>query len=322
LNDDRTFPRANIPILVMSLVLALILWAVVTTQESAQNKEVVIGLEYSHIPAGFTVVRPPTEHTIHLNGPAEAVKGLQDYKETGTVDLRTAKAEGNHEFVIGLPYDMQSVAVPNFPKITLDVERLVDVTLPLQTGTSGRLPDPNIILGERDAKPHTIHVIGPRPSVAQVSQARVTIDLSKLHPEQPDTPDYDGYVELYDARGTQLNQKDLGLRVDPPNCQVRLAFMPAPVQKPVFVSVSFRGHPSAGYRVDGYDVTPQTVTLIGASLVLAGTKQVETEPVDLSGIAASHQFTVKVILPPNVSTSVPKIVKVRVSVRPVNQAPH
>lgn len=313
--------RPNVPILLLSLFLAFVCWAVVTTQETATQRDISVSLRYGALNPHLALDRPPPQDwMIKIAGPADFLKGIADKPHSAYVDLSQVHQPGTHLFTIGLPPDLRDIAVPTgFPRMTLTVDEVKSMPYTVQTGTSGRLNDPSVILTARDVAPHMVQVTGPRAAVKKVAQARVTIDLNKVH---IDNPVYDGYVRLYDASGNQIDEANNGITIEPPNVQVHLGFSAAPVEKTVFVLVMWKGHPDNGFRVTTYDAAPTNVKISGSSLALASTRQVETEPVDLTGLTSSREFKAKVMLPPGVTASDPRTVRVRVTVHPLPNAPH
>ena len=69
-----------------------------------------------------------------------------------------------------------------------------------------------------------------------------------------------------------------------------------------------------------YQNQPETVAISGTSQAIATLSQVETEPIDLTGLTKDHQFTAAIKLPPGISKCEPNKVKVRVHIVPVPAA--
>ncbi|HXZ88222.1 MAG TPA: CdaR family protein [Candidatus Binataceae bacterium] len=89
------------------------------------------------------------------------------------------------------------------------------------------------------------------------------------------------------------------------------------VTRSVPVHLVTTGKVAEGYRLAVSEITPATITLKGPSKELARIEQVDTEPVDVSGLAASATNVIGLGLPAGRIKTDPEQVTARVSVAPV-----
>lgn len=318
MNLDR-LRSANFSTLFMSFCLAVALWGVVFTQDSTTTTQtLLISLSYPNtLDPNLVLVNQPTSIFVEVTTSSEHMKEIANRQWIGSVTLTGAKP-GHQTYPVALPAGIRDIAKEPRGKVDLVIERVLRRTIPLQAVTKGKLSDSNTVLSDRTVSPPSVTISGPGTAVANVSDARIVLDLDQETPQNPTTQQ--NYIYLYDSNGVQLDTEKLGIRTDPPIGEVTPVFMSATQQRIVSVLPQFANQPSSGYRTGSFNVQPPTVTLTGSSSTLAQISQVLTEPVNLKGLSQSHQFKVKVILPKGVSQSRPMSVKVRVEVLPASVA--
>jgi hypothetical protein len=77
--------------------------------------------------------------------------------------------------------------------------------------------------------------------------------------------------------------------------QLRLRFDRL-VRKDVPVMIKVTGTPEAGYRVTAQSVSPLMLRIVGPEARVTAVREVETDPVDLSGLSASREFRVNAFI--------------------------
>jgi YbbR domain-containing protein len=301
----------------MSLILALVLWAVVRSiDSSAPPEQVYVPLTFAGISPKLVVVDPPSQIPVVVSAPPDQLKEIKSATLLGRVNLSSAQS-GKGRYSVALPALLRDVTTPSLPQVDLLIEPVERRVLKVEIGTVGLLNDRSVVLVDRYWVPKTVTVSGPQSKVAKVAHARVTLDLSKLDPAHPSP--YEDYIYLYDGNNVQIQEVREGLTIDNPTARIQTVFDSALQEKTLSVLVPVKGKPNLGYLTGPMDVSPPTVVVTGKSLALASLTQVETEQIDLTGLTRDKQFTVRVVRPLGVKVSVPSQVKVRISIRP--QAP-
>lgn len=89
------------------------------------------------------------------------------------------------------------------------------------------------------------------------------------------------------------------------------------VTRSVPVHLVTTGKVAQGYRLAVSEITPATIALEGPSKELARVEQVDTQPVDVSGLAASATNVIGLSMPPGRIKADPDEVTAKVSVAPV-----
>jgi len=310
--DDA--PKANMPILIMSLFLSIILWGVVYAQNANPNpKEFEVSLSMPGLSPQLALLNPPKSIQVAVVASPERLK-LIPSQLVGQVNLAHAHG-GKAYYSVALPLSIKDIAVENTPSVQLSIEPVVYRTLPVQSGTRGKVSDKTAILTERNVMPKTVTVSGAESIMKSVAEARVTLDLAQEDPAHP-TPQLQD-IFLYDASGHQISEERGDLKKDSYQAEVTPTFTSPLQEKTAIVLVKLVGQANRGYAVTNYEAAPTAVTIRGSSIALARLSQIETGPVDLKGLTKDKQFTTTLVLPPGVNSTTPSKVKVRVTVRPV-----
>lgn len=123
-----------------------------------------------------------------------------------------------------------------------------------------------------------LRLSGPRTRLAalNVADLRVTLDLKKL------TPGVTAFRRLEDKLSLPSGVRVV--RLAPSTVEVKLEKVG---HKLVRVKVVTSGEPAPGYTVARVEVKPKKVTVVGAQSELKGVHEVETDPIELSGIRES-----------------------------------
>lgn len=312
--ESRGGGTVNAPILFMSLFMALMLWGVVYTQDTTLvDRPITLKLEYlENLDPKLILVSPPATASVYIHTTEDNYADLKKKQLSASVSLSRAQV-GRHSYPIALPRLIRDMHESS-ASVDLTIEPLEHKVMALQTQTKGKLSDPNVLLHDKTVVPTFVNISGPRSAIERVNEARIMLDLSKEDPANP-TPISDD-IFLYDSRGVQIKEGEEGITKDHNIGEVTPIFSSAPQEKTVFVLARFRGKANKGYISSSYQVSPEQVTITGTSQALARLSQVETDPIDLTGLVKDRQFVVMLKLPPGVSKCQPDRVKVRVSIIP------
>ncbi len=85
-------------------------------------------------------------------------------------------------------------------------------------------------------------------------------------------------------------------------------------QRKVKISPVVVGEPAAGYAVESIQIVPPVVTLSGPGVVIAELMEVDTAPIDLSGLAGSSDVPAELDLPRSITSEDPVQFTARVEV--------
>lgn len=304
-NRERARPRPtfilrDLGTLVLSAVLALIVWLIAVNQEnplitqefSERIPVTVLGLGEDLIP-----VQPLSDETVRLvlRAPRSSWENLSASDFRATVDL-TSMGPGEHDVVVRITRRDPQVSVIEIqrPELSVTLDRLVSKEVPVQVepmdGTAFGYDWQTPIYS-----PITVTVSGPETQVQQVVKARAEVYLrgAKSQVERVQT------LVPTDAQNRPIDS----VTVEPAQVQVVVPVEQWPGRKEVAVRVKLSGRPAAGYRLSSVKVEPSTIVLQGEADALSDVPgYVETEPLSLENATADLRKRVQLILPEGVTS--------------------
>jgi len=156
----------NLPLKILSIVLAVLLWAVISRGRGGEMTEISLGipLEFHNFPKGMEIVRSNVERVdVHFSGSGKAVSKLSREGLSLPMDLSGA-AEGETTFEI-FPSDIKAppnVAVTRVSPSSINVvlERVSLREAPVVLRLEGD-PQDGFTLGETMAIPSRVRIQGP-----------------------------------------------------------------------------------------------------------------------------------------------------------------
>lgn len=305
--------RLNAPALIAAFVTAVLLWFVVTSQNSVSTivtMEVRIqGLDDDRL---FVTKVQPTV-AVNARGNPRETASLSGENAYAYIDLQGAKPGRSTYPVRFYPDGVDRFLINPPRRITVELEAVVQKELPVSIQTSGSLREPGFVLDEVLADPPTVTVRGPKSEVDQIVRVKAVLNLAEVTATK--TGPYPADVTAETDDGRQMRY------VRPTPFEVRLSarLLTAPVERQVFVEPDFAGRPAAGFEITGYRFDPPRVTLSGASIELARLSRVVTEPIDLNDLRENRVLNVGLRTPAGVRAS-PRQVRVTIEVGP-RQAP-
>lgn len=313
--------RVNIPLFVLSLSLAIFLWAVVYTQTTPiNNKRLDIMIDLvGPDPTKLAVVNADKYLKVDVTGTADQIKRLMDSSPRVQVDLSRATPGKRKYRAILSPSLFKDLANDPEPTVDITLEGVKVRRIPVQVVTKGSLSDPSLVMLDRVVNPHDVNVRATLTDQERIATAQAELDLSQVDPNKPEPTTAE--VRLFDERGRPIPEDSVQRpEITPPTVDITPILSPASVRKTAFVNVVFKGSPAPGFVDAGFSVVPNRVTIAGTPDAVNRLSQVDTEPIDLSTFAGERTVQVQLRLPRGVASSTPAKVKVHVMVRPANES--
>lgn len=279
--------------LLLSLVLAVLLWGWVTNLENPIEPRRIPGVQVTTInrdEALFVVDegRLPTV-TAEVRGPRSSVNKLESTDLQAVVDLADVRQAGTQELPI-------TVRAPDNVRVVGSEPRTVAITLDQQANKTFALevdeqpaPAPFSI---GNVKPATdqVEVRGPASVVGRVTRVVLPVALG----DRRDTFEAQFTPEARDAAGNRVT----GLTVAPATVT---ALVPVErVGRVVSILPTIQGKPAEGFRVVGTTVSPLSVTIDGPPDAIGQLISISTAPIDVTDRTESFPvYAVPLVLPQN-----------------------
>jgi YbbR domain-containing protein len=260
-----TWPFRHLWLKVLSVGLALLLWMVVSGEETVE-RGLRVPLELQQVPAGIELLGDvPTTVDVRVRGASGTLSRVGAGDVFAVLDLRTARS-GRRLFPLGpdqvrVPFGVE-VAQVTPSAVALAFEMSAARQVPVVPSADGR-PAPGYVVGPMVAEPRSVEVIGPESAVKRVTEVLT----------EP--------VSVAGAKGAVKETVSLGL-LDPAlrlktarSAVVTVQVVPAPLERtlrnrpvhlrnlgpalqaqalPAEVELAIRGNRDALNRVNGDDV--------------------------------------------------------------------
>jgi YbbR domain-containing protein len=170
----RYHPFAHAGLKIVSIVLAVLLWMMVSSQRASVERGLRIPLELQNLPENLEMVEPPQESVdVRVRGTADTLGRLVPGDVVATIDLSSAQA-GRRLFHLS-PERVKApfaVAVTQLTpsSVAIRFEQSATRIVPVQPTVEGE-PAAGFIVGTIASDPPTVEVIGPESVLRRVTEA-------------------------------------------------------------------------------------------------------------------------------------------------------
>ena len=266
--------------IVLSLLLALLLWSWVTSltdpdgSRSASDMTVSTGIP----PEGLVVPTTDLTASVVASGPQSVVNDLTTSSLALTLDLNGISQPGSYTVDIEPVHRERFVTyqiTPPTASIVVDTLDTSVVPLTPQQKDSGDQSGRRIASVSLSSPEVTIS--GPHTVVSAITSAGVDIDTAGQ------TGTFTVRVGTYAVtnQGNRIDANSGSITISPPfvNANVQLAT----AGKEVTILPNVMGNPASGFEQRITTTTPRTVVVDGPASALASLSYVGTTPVDISG---------------------------------------
>ena len=266
----------------LALALAFVLWWVISAEQRPERIDLFpspIPVEVVNAPPNMVVAGEVPSIQVQVRAPSDVWSRLRSSSFRATADAARA-SPGTNELAVRLESLDQEVrsAEPVPPAIRVNMEELRERVVPVRVNLTGAVPF-GYSSGQARVVPETITAIGPASVVTRVQEALVELPLDQLTLSVNNT-----YQPVpVDARRERVS----GIRLNPATVSVEVPIAQSVTYKEVGIRPVIRGRLKPGYYLEPVEVNPPSVTVVGEPAALAGITSVETEPVDITDLAAT-----------------------------------
>jgi YbbR domain-containing protein len=312
---------SNLPIAIVSVVLASLLWVAVTNEENPTLRQEVpfqVPVSEINVPNAFVVASASPDHVnVTLTGAQDRVHSVKPEDLVVRVDLTGALTGGSAEQSLHYSVPAQvSVrqrgvqAEVNPQSISVTLEPEVQRTVPIKVNTLDTLPPGFDVAEIPSTQPAEATIAGAKENVDLVSAAiadvkldGLTVTLDKTFPLDP-----------RDSSGHPIGH----VSIQPAQASVSLKVKQVQFTRQLSIDPHVRGRPAPGYGIGTIDAQPGTVNVIGSLDALNQLSTIPTQDVDVEGATSDVVRTVGVQLTPGLTAADAKSsIVVRVAVQPL-----
>jgi YbbR domain-containing protein len=307
--------RENLSTLIMSVLLALIVWFFAIDQENPlvrQEFDQPVSVEVLGLAEGTQTLQDLTKRNVFLTlrAPQSTWENISPDDFNAYIDL-SGRQPGIYEVpIIVDPVDTEVSVVDQQPRqLRVQIEELITKTVPIQVEV---MDSPAFSYEAQEAliEPETATISGPRTQVEQVNSAVAEVFLRSAKSQVERT-------QSLSPRSAQNLAVDR-VTVEPQNALVVVPIVQRPGRKEVAVVVTVEGQPAPGYRLTSISSDPGTVILRGspeALLEVGGF--VETPVLNIENATSDVRERLPLILPANISTLGDASVTAEVTISPI-----
>jgi YbbR domain-containing protein len=308
----RRFGRPNVPLLIISMLLALTLWIIVQAQNmQIKTKGMTIPLKVDNLDPKYVITDIPDSVPITIEGPGDKLDDLGLKNAQAILDLRGARlGRRTYSAIIEAPDpDINRLLPRDTSKVIVNIEAKLTKSFSVVVEPHGRISDRTLSYAGSEVEPQTVEYSGSQGRIASIAKVRVMLDLGDVDPSNSDRT-FDLPVQALDVDGRSVPY----VVPDASVVRIRPAVEPATVNKDLFIIPKLIGRPAQGFEVKDYKVFPEKVSVTGASLLLAQSSSIPTLPIDVNGLNKTVTIDAKLDLPAEFTLLQPSAVIVRVDI--------
>jgi len=279
------------PLKVISILLAIVLWGFVVTQELVHTDK-TLPIEAVNAPPGLvaTVIQPPK-----INVKFEGRQQMMDkakLTQTRVVADLSGRVLGEHSVVLeihSVPPGIRASVERQVVRVTLDAKSSIQRSVTVETiGKQAQ----GFRLEALRARPETVTIEGASSELRAVARAVAVVDIWGL----TNTVQKEVAVELRDERNMSLSS----LQTQPAQVQVTVAIgSMATKTVPITPQLS---DPPAGYRVSSVQTSPSTVTITGGESAVEDVEYIRTVEIGIGDLRGRGTFTPTLVFPEGIES--------------------
>jgi len=302
--------RANVGLGLLSLALAVTLWAFVTEEENPTKTDCPAGdipVETVNVPEGLAVAGlSDAVVSVRASAPQDICDRLtvQDFR--AVADLSLAKARENSLTLrVTSSRSQVKVILASPSTVTVILEPVTTKVVPISVKLIGTPPLGYATVPGKTT-PEQVEVTGAESLVALVQEAVADVNVQGLRvPLEQAFP-----LVPRDSRGGDIE----GVTLNPGTAEVVLPIVQRQITQAYVVTPLLAGTPADGFNVTSISVEPQFAVITGTIEALQSLTTVTTDEVDVDGAASDVVRAVKLQLPPGLTVAGGDTVTVRVAV--------
>ena len=301
LNWLKGFFTKNLALKIVSLLFAMLIWGYVMVEVNPKRVKTI-----TDVPISFSGESSLHDRGLAVRGDRDDIlrnvtvrvkvqltdyTGLDASDISASISLRPVNKADTYKLKIDATSSLGTVENVSPSEITIEVDELATMLVPIDVEYSGELPD-GYWKSEPTLASQSIKVSGPRDDVSTISKAICTIDLEDR------TTSYNEAILLkyVDKNGDEI---DTALFLDTlPSVVVKMDVMRI-VELPINAADAVLGADALPANYEVYDVvaTPPTVRVVGSENALSGLTGIKIENIDVSGSTSSVQQNVVITAP-------------------------
>jgi len=307
------FRRINVPILLLSFSLAILLWMHVKSmtdgiETRSGPSSFTVSLELRGQPPGTVVVGDvPSTVTFTASGDPKEIRKIDPNYLKAFIDLASKPVDGRYKVNLETTADAEVKWSPEDQRIPIVLEPEVSRRIDVDVEPIGDFTLKDYKYDGAQSDPSFVTFTGARSVVAKVRRARAYLNLTALESDDAQR----AKIELLDEKDSPVT--NVSLSTD--TVTVRAITAPKPPRRSLLIQPVWSGTAEFGSSVIDYAFTPAQVSVEGPADVLANLSVLNTKPINIQGIRETTTIRVELDLPQGIRLTQPQAVEVKVFVK-------
>ena len=281
----------NFGLKILALLCALGVWSYVYITESRTVKlPFPVPVEIRGLDQALVAIIPPENSSVYLSVTAErnSWQSLSQEDFIAYIDL-TGVETGNYEAEMKATAKNKALTVNSISpsRITVSIERASTKEVPIKVSTTGITAEGLVVSGT-SIDPVTATIKGPQSYLDKITATEAKVELNG----ESTTVSKNVTLIAIDASGQEVS----GVTINPVDVTVEIQITKGGQSKLLPISPKFEGKVATGKWISGYLVFPQSINVTMNSEAL-DTKFIETKSINVDGLSANKDFTVKLNIP-------------------------
>lgn len=305
------FFKKNLLQKIIALVVAIGCWFFVMNDQNPQIENTyTVPITVLNLPSGYAVSKDTEQAKITVKAPRTLFSSLDPNSIKVFIDLNHVDT-GTHDLQLQtvLPSGFELISVEP-GKITVNVERIEEKTVPVKINISGA-PGDGKVVAKTNLSMQNVKVQGPTSIINEVTGV---IGFLNVAGNSTDNTFDVNLVAVNDE-----NQEISGVKILPGSIEVGVTFAKGLNTKIVDVKPTVKGDLPDNYILKSYSIDPDKIEISGQDNVLSSVSYVPTQQIPLANITKPTTLSVKLDVPKDISA--PDVtVKVYIDVEPKQKA--
>ncbi len=267
-----------------------------------------VPVDRPEVPSGYVLTGQLGDVAVKLRGPEDAVRSVGPQQIRATIDLSSLAPSSSAQdvkVVVRVSDDRVHVAQVSPETVSVRFERLAQRTLPVQARFANA-PPAGFQAAPATFRPQEVTVSGPESAVASVATVLATVRFG----DAPVDLAQDVRPEAVDASGQQV----AGVEVDPVSVHVSVPVLSSATTRALPILWHVVGSVAPGYWISQIAADPVSATVAGDRAAVAALAHVDTQAIDVSGLAGAKTFVVGLAVPQGVEVLGPQQATVTIDV--------
>lgn len=305
---------SNLATLILSLVLATIIWAnAVQGDDPMRSQFIQVPVQFVGLAENSRLLTPSQQNVqVVFEGRSSILRQMSGEDFQAIVELSNVPYGVETAVDISITTDTQGIRIlsQSPEQVTVLVDQLMSRTIPVELEVRGTVARGHEA-GDPLIDPSTITISGIASQVESLEFARITVFLNNDRETIVTRPQ----PIIYNRQGRIVSSGGLDLSTEQVEVTIPVNETAGVAER--LITVSWSGEPAPGYRLLSVEVNPPSVLIEGLPTQLARINRVQTEVIDVTGLEETFQQQVVLDLPNGISLVEVEDIFVTIEIEPL-----